>query len=524
MNKKYKKAFSLIELMVFLIIGAVVIATLISVVTKKIKTTSLTLASNPKGSIYVDYTPKSKDREYNCPLIYGKGCIECDGTDCKSCDNGYFLKDNTCIKCSEYIADCLSCETASSNGTTTCTKCIQGHYLSNNKCEKCPAGQISDDGNPAQCKNCDKGTYNSYMGSSICLPCTDGTFSNEGASVCSNCNSIFLGCIKCNDVGCTECDSGCKLKSGKCECNQTTLRSGYSDINGTLFPNWFACKNNGNCGYTGTRAPINAQTYISADEVKSIQVVQYAEYNEGDYGYKWNVSSSNNTGKEAYAYAINAGGGMYDLIISSNNRYGDFFLPQNSSYLFANFKNLEKITFFDSLNTSKVANTSYMFYKTGEEVDSLGVFNIYGINVWDVSNVTNMSHMFTYAGKQAGTFKITPLNNWNVSNAKNMNSMFYYAGNGASEWGIGVLDDWRPPNQNSDLRCMFYGAAPIARQYTIVKVHNWGISKTDDVKFEDIGENCFLPYADVITGAVGQYTSAGKGLSCNDKCSELNNI
>ena len=46
------------------------------------------------------------------------------------------------------------------------------------------------------------------------------------------------------------------------------------------------------------------------------------------------------------------------------------------------------------------------------------------INNWDVSNVTDMSIMFS---SEEATFFNQPLNKWNVSNVKNMHGMFFNA-------------------------------------------------------------------------------------------------
>ena len=46
------------------------------------------------------------------------------------------------------------------------------------------------------------------------------------------------------------------------------------------------------------------------------------------------------------------------------------------------------------------------------------------INNWDVSNVTDMSIMFS---SEEATFFNQPLNDWNVSKVTNMEEMFYRA-------------------------------------------------------------------------------------------------
>ena len=70
---------------------------------------------------------------------------------------------------------------------------------------------------------------------------------------------------------------------------------------------------------------------------------------------------------------------------------------------------------FNWIDTSEITNMTKLFYQQYSE------FNGH-IELWDVSNVTNMSGMFSYA-KQFNQ----PIGDWDVSNVTNMLEMFYCA-------------------------------------------------------------------------------------------------
>lgn len=72
----------------------------------------------------------------------------------------------------------------------------------------------------------------------------------------------------------------------------------------------------------------------------------------------------------------------------------------------------------DTPDLSQVTNMSHMFNGTGSGLD----YNN-NLNTWDVSNVTDMASMF-----ETSSFN-SPLNNWDVSNVTDMNRMFILATN-----------------------------------------------------------------------------------------------
>lgn len=103
----------------------------------------------------------------------------------------------------------------------------------------------------------------------------------------------------------------------------------------------------------------------------------------------------------------------------------------NMSEMFSGSSSLNGPANIGSWNTSTVTNMSSMF-------NGAIAFN-QPINSWNVSNVTNMSSMF-YA---ASAFN-QPLDAWNVANVTNMNSMFYSArafNQPLSTWNTGNVTD-----------------------------------------------------------------------------------
>jgi proprotein convertase subtilisin/kexin type 5 len=81
-----------------------------------------------------------------------------------------------CIACT---ASCMRCNT-----TTGCISCIANYYL--------PSAEAA------------------------CLPCGLGNFSNNFATVCSTCSSIYPGCINCSGVTCFACQYNYYLTGNDC--------------------------------------------------------------------------------------------------------------------------------------------------------------------------------------------------------------------------------------------------------------------------------------------------------------------
>ena len=111
----------------------------------------------------------------------------------------------------------------------------------------------------------------------------------------------------------------------------------------------------------------------------------------------------------------------------------------DASYMFAHFKNLEKIDFGDCFDTSNVTDMNDMFYGcssltslnlTGFDTSNVtnmaymfsGCSNLTSLNLtdFDTSNVTGMSYMFS----RCGSLTSLDLTGFDTSNVRNMKSMF----------------------------------------------------------------------------------------------------
>ena len=131
----------------------------------------------------------------------------------------------------------------------------------------------------------------------------------------------------------------------------------------------------------------------------------------------WDVSSTGN-GKVMAYIKNNDISGYYDLYIQGD---GKIYAPSNSSRLFEYFDYVDNIFNIDYFNTSRVTNMSRMFFYTG--VNSL-VFKLDLGSNFNTSNVTNMSSMFYWTGKSSPVFTLNLGNKFDTSNVTNMSSMF----------------------------------------------------------------------------------------------------
>ena len=94
-------------------------------------------------------------------------------------------------------------------------------------------------------------------------------------------------------------------------------------------------------------------------------------------------------------------------------------------------------------DVSNVTDMSAMFSGAGYNAK---IWNIGDFSNWNVSQVTTMSDMFREAGYKTTEWNIGDISNWDVSKVTLMNSMFYYAGYNTLEWNIGNLSNWKTSN------------------------------------------------------------------------------
>lgn len=121
----------------------------------------------------------------SCFLCDDPRCTSCTATAtgvCSTCQTGWFVSNNACVKC---IPGCTSCTSA-----TTCTACSPLFYfLSNNSCTVCP--------NAPACKTC---MMNTTTNTTVCMSCEVGYYLMNGT--CQHCQTFCEVCI--NGTYCTK--------------------------------------------------------------------------------------------------------------------------------------------------------------------------------------------------------------------------------------------------------------------------------------------------------------------------------
>ena len=215
-----KRAFSLVELMVTLVVISCIMTALVPAITKKLKSQGITVGGSIGGgggsssSGSSNYDPNlTMDCEENfgasCDLCYTNACISCNLV----CDEGQYknVSSCSCVDCKglygEFCADC---------DTNKCTRCIDGHGLtSGGGCTDltCPDGQYTDNGTTL-CKTCEAGYY---CVNGAKTACEFDEYSISGAINCIKCNKAVSGCERCSSAtNCTKCEAGYTLANNSC--------------------------------------------------------------------------------------------------------------------------------------------------------------------------------------------------------------------------------------------------------------------------------------------------------------------
>ena len=150
-----------------------------------------------------------------------------------------------------------------------------------------------------------------------------------------------------------------------------------------------------------------------------------------------------------------------DKPIDSENHC--IYFPKTKEELISNIKELfdKGETDLNCIDTSEITDMSYLFK------------NVRGINFdvsnWNVSNVENMSNIFSYCGNITDI----DLSKWNVSNGMYFNLMFYkcenFKGNGLEKWSL----DNAEYMSNMFEYCENFDC----------DVSNWKMSKAETIKY-----------------------------------------
>lgn len=184
-----KKAFSLIELLISLIIVSLITTALMPILTKRIKNQQIAASQG------INVHCEKIDPE--CRLCMGKKCILCD----KTCTANQFeeVENCACINCkTQYKEGCQTCD------YNKCLSCQKGYGYSFGACQKCADNYYSD--GLSECKLCSNGYVSDDKSS--CIPC-------------------ITNCKICSKSGCSACKEGYKLKNSKCY----KIPSSQSDCN-----------------------------------------------------------------------------------------------------------------------------------------------------------------------------------------------------------------------------------------------------------------------------------------------------
>lgn len=202
---------------------------------------------------------------------------------CLDCIDGYYLENGRCIKCNSPCAtcssasictsciaghlfdgikscdslchpDCFTCERTQ----TTCTSCHDGFYLVNNSCIKCTLEGCKKciiGEHQSTCRECADGYYKDVYYDS-CYPCnkacgTCDEMSNKNCLTCAvgyytqSVSGTHLTCSPCTEAGanCLECHKDCDGSTGEnCQLVCTRCIEGYSFVDNQCIKCHESCK------------------------------------------------------------------------------------------------------------------------------------------------------------------------------------------------------------------------------------------------------------------------------------------
>ncbi len=156
-----------------------------------------------------------------------------------------------------------------------------------------------------------------------------------------------------------------------------------------------------------------------------------------------------------------------DAKISSLGNINKFNVSNvtDMNHMFEDCTNLTSLEALKNWNVSNVTNMSGMFWVCSN------LTSIEALKNWNVSNVTNMSGMFSNCNKITS---LEALKDWNVSNVTDMNYMFYWCTNLTS---IEALKNWNVSNV-TDMGCMFEKCTNLT---SLEALKNWNVSKVKDM-------------------------------------------
>ncbi len=236
-----KRAFSLIELLISLIVISCITAAFTPLITKKFSSGVFGFGSSG-GESSGPVSTKCDDKfTAECLLCNDKACLSCskicpddlcqdvDNCVCKECPTTEFPN------CAKFTSTgCLQCKNGYSLADGKCAVCPDGRYSDNGKeckyceagfwpsedkgsCEPCPSGYICNDGVQIQCSgNTAPIIEEDILGNKthVCAPCPEGSYCVDG--VATECSKKWKNCTKCSETECLACSDETILSNGKC--------------------------------------------------------------------------------------------------------------------------------------------------------------------------------------------------------------------------------------------------------------------------------------------------------------------
>ncbi len=224
--------------------------------------------------------------------------------------------------------------------------------------------------------------------------------------------------------------------------------------------------------------PTTTDITANSDDSKIESIVRYEKVPSQELLTSSEIISTNESEKPVYAW-------FDDNTIYYYTTARNIYLNADSSNMFRSFWELQNIQDIDIWDTSQVTNMSNMFMFAGQYATT---FNL-NLSRWKTSKVTDMKFMFYYAGEYATTWNLRGIGGWDTSQVTDMSYMFSYAGLSAPVWNIGDLNEWNT-SRVTDMSRMFSGAGEFATTFNL-NLSGWDTSKVTNMRFmfELIGSN-----------------------------------
>ncbi len=197
----------------------------------------------------------------------------------------------------------------------------------------------------------------------------------------------------------------------------------------------------------------------------------------------WDASAERNNAIKAY-YTDTNSNGKYELILAAD---GKIKAPQDMSYIFAMFSEVESFEGLSNFDTSNTTNMTRVFGNcfsvTNLDLRSFNTSNVttmssffgqcnglisVNLSGWNTSNVTDMSGMFF----ECTSLQSLNLSNFNTSKVEHMDGMFFYC----YELTSLNVSGWNTPNLKS-MSQMFY----LANKLTSLDLSRFNTSQVTDM-------------------------------------------